>query len=108
VKDRNVFVVSCARKNGKLDRALNVKDDEGSTPMHLAIKEMNLFIFAFLLENKKLDLGIPNKKGLTPFDFAIIQSTKPLFSLQVNLHYPQIFSIFYNLFSSICIIKLYE
>jgi ankyrin repeat protein len=106
VKNRNFFVVSWARKNGKLDRALNVKDDEGNTPMHLAIKARNLFIFVFLLGNKKLDLGIANKKGLTPLDLATAQRKKPLNNWQVTLHHPHI-SIIYKPLSSSCIIKLH-
>lgn len=91
-----MFAVSRAWKNNKLVRAINAKDDEGNTKMHLAVKARDLLIFALLLQSKLVDMDVVNKKSLTPLDLTVAQRrtginhwqmthTSPSISPQYNL-----------------------
>jgi len=47
---------------------INKKNNDGNTPLHIALKQKNMEIIGILLKNKaKLD--IPNNDGDIPFEF---------------------------------------
>lgn len=50
----------------------NQQNKEGDTPLHVAIKEGDLFIVNSLLKIKKIDLNKKNNQGNTPLHEAII------------------------------------
>ncbi|KAI8557895.1 hypothetical protein RHMOL_Rhmol04G0046400 [Rhododendron molle] len=49
---------------------LNVGDDEGNTPLHLAIKENDYEKAMLLSSSNSVDLGAVNKEGLTALDLC--------------------------------------
>ena len=46
---------------------INKKNEEGNTPLHIALKKNYLDIIGILLENKAR-LDVPNNEGEIPFD----------------------------------------
>ena len=50
---------------------LNLKDINGCTPLHLAIKTKNLEIAEILLQSKKCNLKIKNRNGKTALDVSL-------------------------------------
>lgn len=83
VDKRKVRVVRWVCDNSKVVRAMNAKDDEGNTPMHIAVKAKDIQILAHLIKSKKVYIGVMNKIGLTPLDLARAQFTIGLGSWQV-------------------------
>ncbi|GFR24743.1 hypothetical protein TNCT_330431 [Trichonephila clavata] len=49
---------------------VNVKNDKGNTPLHLAVEEGNLEAVKHLIE-KGADLNVPDKHGWTPLYYAV-------------------------------------
>lgn len=49
---------------------LNVGDDEGDTPLHLAVKENQYEKALLLTSSASIDLGAVNKQGLTALDLC--------------------------------------
>ncbi|KAJ3693289.1 hypothetical protein LUZ60_008769 [Juncus effusus] len=73
VEKKRETVVEWVCKYSNLIEVLNVQDNEGDTPMHLAVKKKNLKVFAVLIGNKNVNLCITNIHGLTPRDLATSQ-----------------------------------
>lgn len=48
----------------------NLQDENGDTPLHLAVKNNHITIIEKLLENNSLDLNLQNKDGETPLHIA--------------------------------------
>ncbi|KAJ3670254.1 hypothetical protein LUZ60_010578 [Juncus effusus] len=66
-------------------RMINETDNEGNTPLHLAVEKRCKSTMFTLLANKKVDINLRNRKGLTPFDISVIQvkgSTKNSMMMQ--------------------------
>ncbi|KAJ3670015.1 hypothetical protein LUZ60_010339 [Juncus effusus] len=82
VEEKREAIVSWACKHSNLIEPLNAQDDEGNTPMHLAVKAKNLEIFSHLLGNEKVHLGITNKNRLTPGDLVNTELFNPGLSWQ--------------------------
>ncbi|KAG5551399.1 hypothetical protein RHGRI_009726 [Rhododendron griersonianum] len=49
---------------------VNVGDDEGNTPLHLAVKENHYVMAILLTSSASIDLGAVNKEGLTALDLC--------------------------------------
>ncbi|CAN6332982.1 unnamed protein product [Urochloa humidicola] len=60
-------------RNTKYARMMNVKDEDGNTPLHLAVKNGHVTIFSILMMDLRVNLGIMNNEGLTPLDVASIE-----------------------------------
>ncbi len=54
----------------------NIKDNEGRTPLFVAVEEKDLTSAKLLLKSNQIDPVIPNNKGVTPLEQAI--NTKQL------------------------------
>ncbi|XP_028796039.1 protein ACCELERATED CELL DEATH 6-like [Neltuma alba] len=57
--------------------AINERDVNGDTPLHLASRELRLLTLFFLLGDKRIDVNLVNNKGLTALDVVWIQRKIP-------------------------------
>nr|CAD7198174.1 unnamed protein product [Timema douglasi] len=53
------------------DAAINIKNEELKTPLHVAIENQNPSIISLLLCHPNIDLTLRDKRGLTPFATAL-------------------------------------
>jgi ankyrin repeat protein len=60
-------------KTNELKKAMNAQDDQGNTPLHLAVKTRHMHTFATLMLSKRTHLNWTNKDGFTPLDIASTQ-----------------------------------
>ena len=49
---------------------INLKNNEGNTPLHLALKSKNKKIIKILMDNKAA-LNIPNEEGDIAFEYGV-------------------------------------
>ncbi|KAG5551381.1 hypothetical protein RHGRI_009709 [Rhododendron griersonianum] len=67
-------IMSCIgfnfQKMPEMWELLNVGDDEGNTPLHLAVKENQYEKALLLTSSASIDLGAVNKQGLTALDLC--------------------------------------
>eukprot|EP01112_Ceratiomyxa_fruticulosa_P017297 TRINITY_DN5363_c0_g1_i1.p1 TRINITY_DN5363_c0_g1~~TRINITY_DN5363_c0_g1_i1.p1 ORF type:complete len:415 (-),score=52.25 TRINITY_DN5363_c0_g1_i1:83-1327(-) len=68
--------------NGRCD--LNVQDENGNTPLHLAVKGSHSDTVRFLLLDAECDGDKPNKSGLTPLDIAEEKYNQISFQLAIR------------------------
>ncbi|XP_062232556.1 protein ACCELERATED CELL DEATH 6-like isoform X2 [Phragmites australis] len=71
VEHGRVMVVWHIHRNPKFARMMNTRDDEGNTPLHLAVKHGHETIMSFLMTDIRVNLSITNNMGLTPLDVAV-------------------------------------
>ncbi|KAK9733606.1 hypothetical protein RND81_04G078200 [Saponaria officinalis] len=69
-------VVSYLLKIPELKRLINLKDDHGNTPLHLAAKGYHPRVVYILTRDPRMT-QLRNKDGLTPLDFAEIHAELP-------------------------------
>ena len=62
------FIEQILRQNNSI---LNMKNQDGFTPLHLAIINDNTDIVKYLLKRDEIDLSIKDSNGLTPFELAV-------------------------------------
>ncbi|KAI5004851.1 hypothetical protein ZWY2020_032094 [Hordeum vulgare] len=70
VQYKRLKIVSFACRTPSLAWILNMKDNDGNTAMHLAVKVGWLRIFASLYGNKEVHLSLINNNGQTPLDLS--------------------------------------
>ncbi len=63
------------QKNPLLDSSIDIKDEEGMTPLHRAAQKCDPEIIRFLI-SKGAKAEVTNKEGLTPFDLFNYQFAK--------------------------------
>uniref|UniRef100_A0A0D9XCX9 PGG domain-containing protein n=1 Tax=Leersia perrieri TaxID=77586 RepID=A0A0D9XCX9_9ORYZ len=62
---------------------VNMKDKDGNTALHLAVKKRDRTMFSYLLGNKYVELNYVNNEGYTPLDLASkIKTDHPFASRQ--------------------------
>ncbi|XP_078150118.1 protein ACCELERATED CELL DEATH 6-like [Carex rostrata] len=70
VQKKRIRVIMLAYQEGINANVINAKDKDGNTPLHLAVISSDSEIFALLSQNKRLNLNIRNKAGLTSLDLS--------------------------------------
>uniref|UniRef100_A0A0E0LZX3 PGG domain-containing protein n=1 Tax=Oryza punctata TaxID=4537 RepID=A0A0E0LZX3_ORYPU len=60
----------CRERTGIFKSILNMKNDDGNTALHLAVKKRDKSIFGHLLGNRDVELNHINMDGYTPLDLA--------------------------------------
>ncbi|XP_039161001.1 protein ACCELERATED CELL DEATH 6 [Eucalyptus grandis] len=55
----------------RLEKLVNSKDDDGKTPLHLASMRNHCKVMRLLTKDKRIDLQLENKGGLTALDVAM-------------------------------------
>lgn len=73
VIEKRTRVLQWICKTDKLEKAMNAQDDQGNTPLHLAVKTRHMRTFATLMLSKRTHLNWANKDGFTPLDIASAQ-----------------------------------
>uniref|UniRef100_J3MWK7 PGG domain-containing protein n=1 Tax=Oryza brachyantha TaxID=4533 RepID=J3MWK7_ORYBR len=66
----NVVKFVCDEPTGIFKDSLNMKDGDGNTALHLAVKKRDKFIFGHLLGKRDVELNHVNMEGYTPLDLA--------------------------------------
>ncbi|KAJ4787059.1 Ankyrin repeat protein family-like protein [Rhynchospora pubera] len=82
VEQKKESVVRWVCERSEFEKAMNSQDNEGNTPMHLAVKAQNVKIFSILLGSKMTRKSIMNKNGWTPLDVAEGNKMIGLFHMQ--------------------------
>uniref|UniRef100_A0A0E0QPW1 PGG domain-containing protein n=1 Tax=Oryza rufipogon TaxID=4529 RepID=A0A0E0QPW1_ORYRU len=70
IENRKCNVVKMVCKSLSFKNTLNMKDNDGNTALHLAVKIRDESIFRYLLGNKVVELNHVNGEGYTPLDLA--------------------------------------
>ncbi|XP_073005718.1 uncharacterized protein [Typha latifolia] len=68
-----VKLMNARDHEGWLVELMNARDHEGNTPLHLAVRTGDEFIVSLLVQNKRVNSSIMNKRGLTPLDLSFIE-----------------------------------
>lgn len=69
------------------DKLINLKDNFGSTPLHLAIRFHNDDLVSLLLSIDSIDINIADNKGRTPLHFACYENSQNVITklLEMNI-----------------------
>ncbi|XP_028796040.1 protein ACCELERATED CELL DEATH 6-like [Neltuma alba] len=74
----NIHVIMYLLKHPKIHHdAINERDVNGDTPLHLASRELHLCTLLFLLRDKRIDVNLVNNRGLTALDVVWMQRKIP-------------------------------
>ncbi|WP_230675820.1 ankyrin repeat domain-containing protein [Piscirickettsia salmonis] len=86
VKMRDIAIASCLLEKGFADRAVNIPDENGNTPLHYAYALGSKELVGLLCEHGALDK--PNNAGLLPrdmlFTFGEKEVRETLLSVSIN------------------------
>ncbi|CAL4900471.1 unnamed protein product [Urochloa decumbens] len=81
VKNKRYDIVAYACKIPASLSILNKQDNDGNTPLHLAVEVGNWWIFYRLFMNKQVELNLPNNNQHTPRELSISSIPTGLYSL---------------------------
>jgi ankyrin repeat protein len=73
VTEKRTLLLMWICRSNKLKKAMNAQDDQGNTPLHLAVKTGHMGTFSTLMLSKRTHLSWTNKDGFTPLDIASTQ-----------------------------------
>jgi len=79
IKNNNFKLVKLLLDSNAVD--INKIDDNGNTPLHLAIISRNFNIFKLLLSQSEIDIYKTNQDGYTPLFLAILNKDKAIVKL---------------------------
>ncbi|WOL08831.1 hypothetical protein Cni_G17584 [Canna indica] len=70
IEKKNIEVVKHVLKSVLLEELINEQDNEGNTPLHLAVKLQNKKMIQALLSSRIVDVSLTNNSGYNPLDLA--------------------------------------
>ncbi|XP_028787323.1 protein ACCELERATED CELL DEATH 6-like [Neltuma alba] len=80
----NLQVIKYLLKHPKIHHdAINLRDVNGDTPLHLASRELRLWTLLLLSEHKRINMNLVNNKGLTARDVILMQCRIPLTTREI-------------------------
>lgn len=78
------ITINTLKKSATCDNYLNNVDEEGNTPLHLAIIAGNLTHVKAILKAGVVDLNIKNNKGATALHLAAMSKSKAILDLIIS------------------------
>ncbi|KAJ4718671.1 protein ACCELERATED CELL DEATH 6 [Melia azedarach] len=73
-KSGKQHLVSCIMEESISDKLINQMDNDGNTPLHLAVLRGHYYVVEILLRDNRLISTFKNNEGLTAYDIAAKQS----------------------------------
>ncbi|XP_028790314.1 protein ACCELERATED CELL DEATH 6 isoform X2 [Neltuma alba] len=70
-------VVKYILREKKLEKLLNMRDKNGNTPLHLASKYLHPKTLLLLTQEKRLNINLVNKEGMTARDIVMLRRRIP-------------------------------